>query len=743
MLSDDRSAIVCATGDSVEDASGRKTSAPLSASILIATYEKFLGCLSTGGPPRDLKGTTFVCDEVQLIGDKKRGQNTELLLTLMHKAGWHQFVGLSAVLSEPDAQSFADWLGLRLVRNPTREKALTIECRSPDVVSAITFSPGVDGAIVNIPKSGSMRTIRGIVTELLAEPAHTPVIVFCMKVDDTYDLAKSHASTISPTKQVTTPPGFELDIELRGHLERGVAYHNAELSEEERLFVEDRLAKGKINTVYATSTLAAGVNFPLGSAVFSKWTRWNSDRKVHEPIGRAEFQNMAGRVGRMGQSGKDGRVVLVADGGASLIQAQKLMDFGGQDDLGLGISPKDFGVLTLQLFAGRLCSTREEAFDLISSTLSALRELDKNLSGIDHWEAALNIQIDRLIGVGCLIENALSVSVTSFGIAVAKTGLKPETAIYFIEGLLKSGGNYVDLLPTGVAAGDGTDEDDLLFIFAHAALSSPEYGLTGGPQNRFISWRVSQPNLVDNPYARRLDALLLNRPWAGNVLSANAALMLTSWAAGKSRAEVEKVLKTVKLGTIQAIGRDAAWVLTGVSEIISAVTSPILADEAKPPPLRGNSPAIVSVRQLSRTLRRLATRINVGLPSDILWMTALDLQQQPRRLSRSQMLALRVNGLIRPVDLMDGSPDADEARKIALNLTSNLTLGNQVRDAARTWKIGDRAYWQRVHTKRAQALGAESLVGQLYDAKGDSLETAFADAMAVIGVQCQRLDTRN
>ncbi len=43
LLGGDRSAIVCATGDAVEDAFGRKTSSPLSASILVATYEKFSG----------------------------------------------------------------------------------------------------------------------------------------------------------------------------------------------------------------------------------------------------------------------------------------------------------------------------------------------------------------------------------------------------------------------------------------------------------------------------------------------------------------------------------------------------------------------------------------------------------------------------------------------------------------------------------------------------------------------------
>lgn len=32
--------------------------------------------------------TVVVCDEIQLIGDKTRGQNVEILLTMISNAGW-------------------------------------------------------------------------------------------------------------------------------------------------------------------------------------------------------------------------------------------------------------------------------------------------------------------------------------------------------------------------------------------------------------------------------------------------------------------------------------------------------------------------------------------------------------------------------------------------------------------------------------------------------------------------------
>jgi helicase len=736
-LQDDRASIVCATGDSVEDASGRKTSSPLSATIIIATYEKFLGLMSTGGPPRDLTDTTFICDEVQLIGDKNRGQNVELLLTLLKRSGWRQFVGLSAVLSDGDAKSLSDWLGLYLVRNPGREKALSLECYSPERVLTLESAPDAEATWHESPPKPGYQNTSDIVQQLTSQPGQKPIIVFCMKVDETFQLASKAAALRAPTKTVVIPAGIEIDGNLVELLKRGIAFHNAELSEDERLFVENRLATGDVDTVFSTSTLAAGVNFPLGSAVFASWKRWNFERSRHEPIGRAEFQNMAGRVGRMGQAALKGRVVLSASGGADMQIASHLMDLAAQDDLGSGIKPDDFSSLTLQIFAGKLSASRDEAFDIISSTLSAAREIQRNSAGVAHWRIDLDRQIQRLIYAGCLIESGNRISVTALGEAVARSGLKPETAQYFFEGLSRFGEQLTLLLPE---AGDETREDDLAFVLAHAALASPEYGLEGGGATRHVNWRITRPNLLSNDYARRLNHVLFSQPWMGNVGAANGSLLLGKWVSGQTRQQVEGTISSVRLGTIQAMARDVAWILTGVSEIVSTVTAINLADESKPPSLRGTGSAVLAVRKLSRAMRRQATRINMGMPSNVLWMSALDLQERPRRLSRAQMLALRQNGLIRPIDLMNGSPDADNARRVALDAVINPKLANSVRDAAKRWKSEDREHCRKSHARRASKFNAADIIDSLYSARGDQFEAAFADALSFVAIDFVKLD---
>ena len=139
-LNGDATSLVCATGDGVYDATRRANSAPLAASILVATYEKYLALMSAGGPPQDLEDVVFICDEVQLIGDGSRGKHVELLLSVLKRTGWHQFIGLSAVMDGDGAAQFADWLNLALVHhnNPIGyRKGLCLIARKEDEVAAV------------------------------------------------------------------------------------------------------------------------------------------------------------------------------------------------------------------------------------------------------------------------------------------------------------------------------------------------------------------------------------------------------------------------------------------------------------------------------------------------------------------------------------------------------------------------------------------------------------------------------
>ena len=142
-LDNDPSALVLATGDIIEDALGNTVPSPLNAKLMVATYEKYLGILSASGVPKSMKSTVFVCDEIQLIGDENRGQQVEILLTLIKRAGWAQLVGLSAVLEHRDALKLSQWLEIELIYTSAREKHLRYQCHANngEVYSCSTKSP--------------------------------------------------------------------------------------------------------------------------------------------------------------------------------------------------------------------------------------------------------------------------------------------------------------------------------------------------------------------------------------------------------------------------------------------------------------------------------------------------------------------------------------------------------------------------------------------------------------------------
>lgn len=133
--------------------------------------------LSASGVPRDMSNTVVVCDEIQLIGDKNRGQNVEILLTLLRNAGWRQFVGLSAVLPSRDAHDLADWLGVQLIMKATREKHLSYECWSDGKVAQVkTGSPEVINEST-LPSTSSSGVVSAL--KLLLSGKNHPYLSLC------------------------------------------------------------------------------------------------------------------------------------------------------------------------------------------------------------------------------------------------------------------------------------------------------------------------------------------------------------------------------------------------------------------------------------------------------------------------------------------------------------------------------------------------------------------------------------
>jgi len=81
-------------------------------------------------------------------------------------------------------------------------------------------------------------------------------------------------------------------------LERGVAAHHAGLLPAFKEVVEELFQKKLVKVVFATETLALGINMPARSVVLEKLEKFNGEARV--PLTAGEYTQLTGRAGRRG-----------------------------------------------------------------------------------------------------------------------------------------------------------------------------------------------------------------------------------------------------------------------------------------------------------------------------------------------------------------------------------------------------------------------------------------------------------
>ena len=103
------------------------------------------------------------------------------------------------------------------------------------------------------------------------------------------------------------------EVLMREIVRSRIVYHHAGLPPRVRSAVEDVIRKGFIRYVFATTTLAEGVNFPFSSVVVQSLALREAPVKGrpvrYSPVTPRVFWNIAGRAGRPGMD-REGHVIL-------------------------------------------------------------------------------------------------------------------------------------------------------------------------------------------------------------------------------------------------------------------------------------------------------------------------------------------------------------------------------------------------------------------------------------------------
>jgi ATP-dependent RNA helicase HelY len=287
-----------------------------------------------------------VLDEVHYLQDPYRGPVWEEVI--IHAAPDVGLVCLSATVSNAD--EVVEWI--RTVRGPTRvvvETSRPVELvnhylvgdRHQDRLHFLDTLPGgrpnPDGGRYDVDPGGGQRgrwgggrrwhTPRRVeVIELLAERRLLPAITFI------FSRAACDAAVracLDAGLRLTTPTErariraivehrvsemSDEDLAVLGYhrwldgLEAGLAAHHAGMVPPFKEAVEALFTEGLVKAVFATETLALGINMPARTVVIEKLTKFGGER--HESLTPGEYTQLTGRAGRRGIDSIGHAVVL-------------------------------------------------------------------------------------------------------------------------------------------------------------------------------------------------------------------------------------------------------------------------------------------------------------------------------------------------------------------------------------------------------------------------------------------------
>lgn len=279
--------------------------------ICLMTYEKFSALVLAFPHLLEQVGTVIV-DEVQMIADPSRGANLEFILTLLRvrrqDAINPQLIALSAVIG--DTNGLERWLGARLLLRTERPVPLDEGVLRADGSFRYIDPDGNEHVDANhiqrrFGKNSSQDWIIPLVQKLVSEDKQ--VIVFREVRGETRGCALYLARDLGLAPAQVTLDGLPVgDLSsasqaLRQALQGGVAFHNSNLSHDERLVIEEqfRAPNSSLRVIVATTTLAMGVNTPAEAVVV---VGLNHPGAVPTPYTIAEYKNIVGRAGRLGFS---------------------------------------------------------------------------------------------------------------------------------------------------------------------------------------------------------------------------------------------------------------------------------------------------------------------------------------------------------------------------------------------------------------------------------------------------------
>ncbi|WP_062078840.1 DEAD/DEAH box helicase [Demequina globuliformis] len=349
------------------------TSINADAAIVVMTTEVLRNMIYAGSRTLDTLGAV-VLDEVHYLADRFRGSVWEEVI--IHLGPRTALIALSATVS--NAEEFGAWL--TEVRGDTavvvsehrpvplwphvlmREGIFDLYAHGVDPQDPGP-NPAINPELAEISKrtrydnrshprrtgyrpgrnpnrpTGRRSPPRFAVVDVLDAQGLLPAIVFVFSragCEDAVDQVRASGLTLTSAEEQAQISRLVEDrcagiptadlaalgfTRWRDHLEAGIAAHHAGMIPLFKEVVEELFSMGLLKVVYATETLALGINMPARSVVLEKLVKW--DGQGHKDLTAGEYTQLTGRAGRRGID-IEGHAVVVEHPGFDAAQLGRL-----------------------------------------------------------------------------------------------------------------------------------------------------------------------------------------------------------------------------------------------------------------------------------------------------------------------------------------------------------------------------------------------------------------------------------
>ena len=186
-------------------------------------------------------------------------------------------------------------------------------------------------------------------------------------------------------------------------LQRGVAAHHAGMLPTFKEVVEELFTLGLVKAVFATETLALGINMPARSVVLEKLTKWNGE--THADVTPGEYTQLTGRAGRRGIDVEGHAVVLWQPG----MDPRQLAGLASTRTYPLRSSFRPSYNMAVNLVGslGReqtrtLLESSFAQFQADASVVGIARQISRNLEGLEGYAGSMTCHLGDATEYGSL-----------------------------------------------------------------------------------------------------------------------------------------------------------------------------------------------------------------------------------------------------------------------------------------------------------------------------------------------------